>query len=665
MIKIEDLESQIDIYNYVEKYVETYNEEHPELEEKMDIKRVNDSTYRVNPCPICGHKDHFTIYPATNSYSSFNKDCCTGGSILKFMQEVEGLELREAVRRLYEITGNAYETESLDEGNTAQTPKEKTEYLKVQKKNFILDGIKNQTPEQKEVMYEYIASRGISRKTADRYNLFVSPSVYEDKSLGTEGTLRLVVPIITGKGLFTEYSYVARAISDGFEGEKVLNNAGGNSSLNIDYVSERPKFEENKTIYVCEGWADALSIEDVGNKAIAIHSSSNAKKFVDEIKQRISTAKNYTYILCFDNDEAGKEATDATIAQLKDLGIKSLKLSIPANYNDVNEWYKDSPDTFRLGLDPFSADNMAIYMDTKFINDILEYDTMCSVTTGFNKLDEKLGGFSGLVVIGGGSSMGKTTLVHQICDNLAERGRKIIYFSQEQGKLELVSKSISRIEAIQNKENMIVAESGMDIMKNPEPISTKKSVRDNAISEYKKFANNILIAEGTPKTNIDSLKTYIEHYISTTGCHPVIVVDYLQMLSSTNPNDSDKRQIDTNMTTLRQMCRDYKVVIIAISSFNRENYSNIVDYKSFKESGSIEYTADIVLGLQLEAVNHLDGKGENEKRTVMNNAKSGSIREVELVCLKNRNAQPVFSCLFNYYPRVNYFVETKKKEDKF
>ena len=207
MIKIEDLESQIDIYDYVEKYVEAYNEEHPELEEKMEIKKVNDTTYRVNPCPICGHKDHFTIYPATNSYSSFNKDCCTGGSILKFMQEVESLELNEAVRRLYEITGNAYETESLDEGNTAQTPKEKTEYLKVQKKNFILDGIKNQTPEQKEVMYKYIESRGISKKTADKFNLFVSPSVYEDKSLGTEGTLRLVVPIITGKGLFTEYSF--------------------------------------------------------------------------------------------------------------------------------------------------------------------------------------------------------------------------------------------------------------------------------------------------------------------------------------------------------------------------------------------------------------------------------------------------------------------------
>ena len=201
-------------------------------------------------------------------------------------------------------------------------------------------------------------------------------------------------------------------------------------------------------------------------------------------------------------------------------------------------------------------------------------------------------------------------------------------------------------------------------MQNPEPISTKKSVRDNAIDNYKKYANNILIVEGNSSTNIDTIKNYVGNYISITGERPLIVIDYLQMLSSSNPNDSDKKQIDTVMSTLRQMSRDYKVVIIAISSFNRENYTNFVDFKSFKESGSIEYSADIVLGLQLNVVNQLEGN-ENDKRKAINTAKSGDVREVELVCLKNRNGISNFSCLFNYYPKVNHFVEQKPKEDKF
>ena len=344
------------------------------------------------------------------------------------------------------------------------------------------------------------------------------------------------------------------------------------------------------------------------------------------------------------------------------LGIKHLEMNIPKEYNDMNEWYKKEPDNFKIGLDPFAADNMENYMRNKFLEDIMYYSLMGSVKTGFKDLDEKLGGLSGVTVIGGGSSIGKTTFVNQICDYLAQNNDKVIYFSLEQGKVELVSKSISREEAIEG--NIINAESSLEIMNNPEPIQRKQELREKAINKYKKYAQNILIVEGKANTNINSIKTYIEGYISATGYHPVVIIDYLQMLQSTNVNDSDKRQVDTVMTTLRQICRDYKIEVIVLSAFNRENYNNIADFKSFKESGSIEYSGDIVLGLQLEAVHYLEGN-DNSKREILNNAKSASTREIELVCLKNRNGVCGFNCLFNYYPKVNYFVELQNKEDKF
>ena len=664
MKDLEELKNQINILEYAERYVEAYNEKHPEKEEKMEIQRVNDSTYRINPCPICGHKDHFTIYPDTNSYSSFNKDCCKGGSIIDFMQEIEDLEFNKAVRRLYEMTGNTNYDEKVNieiEDNNTNQMKPKEEFLEEQKKNFILDGIKNQTPEQKEEMYKYVESRGISRKTADRFNLFLSSSVYEDKSLGQEGQIRVVIPVINRDLYNDHYSYVARAISEVEPKVKTLNNAGKQEPLNLDYIKRHA--DRNKLIYICEGWADTLSIEDVGQKSIAIHSSANGKKFLEELEKNIETAREYSYILCFDNDKAGREATKTVKDGLDQLKLKHLELSIPSQFNDINEWYKNSPESFKTGIDPFFKDNMANYMETKFIQDILDYGSMWSIKTGFKELDEKIGGLAGVTVIGGGSSIGKTTLTHQICDNLAQKGQKIIYFSLEQGRLELSAKSISRQETI-NENSILTAESAAEIMQNPEPISTKKSVRDNAIDNYKKYANNILIVEGNSSTNIDTIKNYVGNYISITGERPLIVIYYLQMLSSSNPNDSDKKQIDTVMSTLRQMSRDYKVVIIAISSFNRENYTNFVDFKSFKESGSIEYSADIVLGLQLNVVNQLEGN-ENDKRKAINTAKSGDVREVELVCLKNRNGISNFSCLFNYYPKVNHFVEQKPKEDKF
>lgn len=644
MEDLKELESQINILEYIKEDL------------GIEPKKINENTYRINPCPVCGHNDHFTIYTDTNSYSSFS-DCCKGGSILKYMQEVEKLELNTAVKKLYELTGQTY---NKDYTYVNVEYENKDEFLANQKKEFILDGIRNQTPEQKEEVYRYMAGRGISKKTVDKYNLFLSCTVYEDKTLGTEGTIRVVIPVISSNG--ENYSYVARAVSEEFNGIKTLNNAGEQTALNIDYIKQPAQLLGNKTIYICEGWADALSIEDSEKKSIALHSSSNVKKFLGELENNIDTAKDYTYILCFDNDKAGIEATKTAIAGMDHLGIKHLEIDIPSKYNDINEWYKNEPDNFKIGLDPFAVDNMENYMTNKFLEDIMYYSLMGSVKTGFKELDEKLGGLSGVTVIGGGSSIGKTTFVNQICDFLAQHNDKVIYFSLEQGKLELVSKSISREEAIEY--NIINAESSSEIMNNPEPVQKKQVLREKAINKYKKYAQNILIVEGKSNTNINSIKSYIEGYISTTGYHPIVIIDYLQMLQSTNINDSDKRQVDIVMTTLRQMCRDYKIAVIVLSAFNRENYNNLADFKSFKESGSIEYSGDIVLGLQLEAVHHLDGN-DNNKRELLNNAKSASTREIELVCLKNRNGVCGFNCLFNYYPKVNYFVEVQKKEDKF
>lgn len=49
------------------------------------------SSWRINPCPICSHQDHFSI--AQNSkgewyYNSFS-DCVKGGDIFNFVIEVE------------------------------------------------------------------------------------------------------------------------------------------------------------------------------------------------------------------------------------------------------------------------------------------------------------------------------------------------------------------------------------------------------------------------------------------------------------------------------------------------------------------------------------------------------------------------------------------------
>ena len=44
--------------------------------------------------------------------------------------------------------------------------------------------------------------------------------------------------------------------------------------------------------------------------------------------------------------------------------------------------------------------------------------------------------------------------------------------------------------------------------------------------------------------------------------------------------------------------------IVGISSFNRENYTAPVNLSSFKESGSIEYSSDVLIGLQYDGMDY-------------------------------------------------------------
>ncbi len=87
--------------------------------------------------------------------------------------------------------------------------------------------------------------------------------------------------------------------------------------------------------------------------------------------------------------------------------------------------------------------------------------------------------------------------------------------------------------------------------------------------------------------------------------------------------------------------------MIAISSFNRANYKTDVTFEAFKESGAIEYTADVVLALQLRK------NGDED----INKLKNQEPRPLELVLLKNRRGKAYDVISLDYWPKQNYFVE--------
>jgi replicative DNA helicase len=159
--------------------------------------------------------------------------------------------------------------------------------------------------------------------------------------------------------------------------------------------------------------------------------------------------------------------------------------------------------------------------------------------------------------------------------------------------------------------------------------------------------------------------TAAERIAEHDGKSPIIFIDYLQLLAAPagHERETDKRIVDLNMLALRQMARELNTCVVVISSLNRAAYNGTVSLESFKESGSVEYSSDVLLGLQPEKMEEkTEDKAEaTAKRTakqIMRDFKATEKRRCELCVLKNRNGGlPRYGVPLEYDALTNTFSE--------
>ena len=293
------------------------------------------------------------------------------------------------------------------------------------------------------------------------------------------------------------------------------------------------------------------------------------------------------------------------------------------------------------------------------------------IPTGFNSLDSLLDGglFSGLYIIGAISSLGKTTLCLQMLDNIAKSGTDVLIFSLEMAKSELLAKSISRLTFTKssNQRNIVVSgRTTRDVLTNKQSYDqVAKSISD-AIDTYKnEYSKHVYILEGVGNYDVKEIRKGIETHINMTGNKPVVLIDYLQVIQPyDNKSLSDKQNTDKTVLELKRISREFDITVLVISSFNRENYYQSVSLTSFKESGSIEYSSDVLIGLQyaidLNTIKETDKKKEelkNRIEKVRSDAKDGKPIEIQVKILKNRNGS-IGNTKLEFYPKYNSFIDS-------
>lgn len=579
----------------------------------------------------------------------------------------------------------------------------------------------------------------------------------------------------------------------------------------LEYLEPR----EPTPIFITEGELDLLSILLTQESYLATLSEEEKAKFIkargvalngvgynellDYIKNRVAPEQrqNYKFILMLDNDTAGEHAIKSLSAELTALGFWNFAPNLLKDFviKDINEGLSTDIGDFRPSLinliknyssieeterlareeaeakaqEEAKAEEIKAYNLKHQVSESLDLFSakvkaglsLTPITTGFNTLDNSFfrGIPKGLVCLGATTSLGKTTFILQIADQIAQQGyNDILYFSLEMSREELIAKSLSRLtflEALKDaKENSLKvegykAENPNDLfsdMEEEEETKASKGKKEKNLVNFslayaptdaeayalKYSSTNIEIIQDTPLGGeeqrqkkalyiakaLNTYKTYakklyfydsvateglsvkdieeaIKEHIRLTGHEPIVFIDYLQIMKSPDTHLSDKQATDYNISALKRISAGLEVegnkhnlLIFCVSSLNRASYGSKVESDSFKESGAVEYTNDILLGLNLteafkvEEYNNtqLESRGlgltqsginptslEKYLRKVLKarifldaEKKLGyNAREITIEVLKNRNGETRKKANFIYYPKANIYLERR------
>ena len=507
-----------------------------------------------------------------------------------------------------------------------------------------------------EAAQAYLRSRGISPETALKYDVGFDPEADPASKPGAAAgewkphpAPRLIFPA-------GEAHYEARCISpDAPKGFCKIGCKGNNKGLfNRGALWE----SEAGIVFIVEGAFDALSLLEIGVDAVALNGTGGANKLLEELQAQPTTA---TLLLALDADEAGQRAQKELQDGLNHLNIVNAAVKICGKYKDPNEYLAADRMAFDAAVqDAIAAhgnrtDNTADYIDTIMAHEIEAGKKAAARKTGFANLDREAGAlYTGLYILAAISSLGKTTFALQMADQLAAAGQDVIYFSMEQSRLELVTKSIARYMRMRDKNTAVSA------------INIRHGYLEApvlaAAAEYKAaVGRRMQIVEGNFNCNVAYIRQYVRNYIARNKTTPVIIVDYLQILRPASERSTAKETMDAAVVELQQLAREVNTAVIAISSLNRANYLAEFSAESLKESGGIEYTASVIWGLQLACLDEplfasSADRDIQEKRKRVNAAKADTPRKVKLVCVKNRNGTGYYSCYFDYYPVHDYYV---------
>ncbi len=347
----------------------------------------------------------------------------------------------------------------------------------------------------------------------------------------------------------------------------------------IDMLSLSTKLSEQKFLESIGGNQYLAEIVNV------VPSSTNVKHYADIVQKKyvlrsLIEAADYVSELAF---EEGDDHMD-DILDMAEKKIFSV-VSSPKNQKFIN--LKDAL--------PEAYERLEKLHENKGM--------LRGLPTGFKDLDIMLSGLqkSDLIILAARPSMGKTTLALDIARMSGVLHEKsVLIFSLEMSSQQLVDRMLS-------------AESRVNAWN----LRTGRLSSDREFSQLRdsldKLAKAQIFIDDTPGNSIVRMKALSRRLKSEKGLD-LIVVDYLQLMTTSKNYDSMVNQVTEISRSLKALAKELDVPVLALSQLNRavESRGGKPRLSDLRDSGSIEQDADVVMFIHRED----KGKDESEKTNI-------------------------------------------------
>jgi len=220
-------------------------------------------------------------------------------------------------------------------------------------------------------------------------------------------------------------------------------------------------------------------------------------------------------------------------------------------------------------------------------------------TTGYADVDQMINGLADedFVVIGARPSMGKTTLGVNICENVEEQtDLNVLMFSMEMKSVSVGNRSLAR-------------KARVDLSKiNRGEMADEDWGR--VVEGIESMRNSRMWIDDSPGLTLHDIRARARTFVRQHG-KTLILVDYLQYVSQSNPNDDTRNHVSAVSRGLKNLARELRCPVVALSQLSRslESRTNKRPLMSdLRESGAIEQDADIIMFIYRDEVYNAETK---------------------------------------------------------